>query len=416
MKADPGRGTAERYTDLEELRASITDLGRTRRRFQKAGRRYTAQAAPVDDLEIAAADLLRGARIAEKKLRRSLRVLMLQYADLWCRGGCGKSEGGQWAQWVLASGFERMRPLADLAGKSSEVRSLDGRVTAAVDVNMRLVDLDFAPDLMADPDYKASLLEAVNSAVRPIYRANHGTTDALMAELPPPEPMAMDDSEMEPALGAIWGLIWAQEKLAKLLAAINDGEELSRLAERNEEAARATQEEERDIRREIKTLRRFRRRLHAKADLSGVTPEDLADVAALKDLFGKTMLDDLGDLVDMPLGNAGRELIEQVGAQLKCRYQQDMELLRFKRYARLHGHRIAIVEAKTYEGRSSDGSVTARVAGTVRLVDVTLDSNGKAEPEQVKAGVIEAVNSAFKTVVSRRRFDPMQMMWGDLLG
>lgn len=304
MKADPGRVTAERYTDLEELRASITDLGRTRRRFQKAGSRHAAQAAPVDDFEIAAADLLRDARTAEKRLRRSLCLLMLQYADLWCRGGGGESEGGQWAQWVLTSGLERLRPLAELAGKSSEVRSLDGRVSAAVDVNMRLVDLDFDPGMMADPGYKASLLEAVNAAVRPIYRANHGTTDELMAELPPAEPMAGSGGEMEPAVGAVCGLVWAQEQLAELLAAINDGEEPSRLAERSEEAARATQVEERDIRREIKTLGRFRRRLHAKADLSDVKPEDLADVAALEELFGDTMLDHLDDMVYLPLGNA----------------------------------------------------------------------------------------------------------------
>ncbi len=416
MKADPGRVTAEPYTDLEELNASITDLDRTRRRFHKAGRRYAAQAAGVDDLEIAAADLLRTARIAEKRLRRSLGVLMFQYADLWCRGGRGNSEGAEWAQWVLATGFERLRPLTDLAGRSSEVRSRDDRVSVSVDANMRLVDLELDLGLMADPGYKASLLEAVNAAVRPIYWANHGTTDALMAELPPPVAMAEHDYEMGPALEAICGLVWVQEQLAELLAAIHDGEELSRLAERIEEAAGATQREASDIQREIKTFRRFRRRLHAKADLAAVTPEDLSDVAALEELFRDTMLDNPDDLVDTPLGKAGRALIETVAGELKRRYQEDLELLRFKRYARRHRYGIAIVEAKTYEAGSSDGSVTARVAGTVRLVDVTVDGSGKAEPDQVKAGVIEAVNSAFKRVVSFRRFDPMDMMLADLLG
>ncbi len=142
--------------------------------------------------------------------------------------------------------------------------------------------------------------------------------------------------------------------------------------------------------------------MKAKARLEQITPEDLADVRELEDLFRTEALDDLGDLVDSREARYTRAMIEEVTAELELKARHEDDLSAWQRLGRLARYRLASVEKESFEGRSSDGSVTARVAGTVHLIGVTLAAPAEGEPQQIRACVIEAINAAFDIVVRRR--------------
>ncbi len=405
----PAEVGAVRYPALAELKAALAALGRARRRLAEAGKSYAAGTATVDDVEAATVELLQRVQSVERPMRRMLLAIKIHYATLWLRGGGPRLEDSDWAVGAVEQWTEQTQPLSELCEKGSEGRSRDGRVTAAADQCMRLVELDFEPCLIAEPDYQASLIEAVNEAVRPVFRAFHGALDELMTELPEPELRPWEEEEM-PALYDLWGLLGLQEDIAELLSQTSRGEDLSSLPACVEEIVRSTREKEKRARRQIQPLRHYRRLLKAKARLEQLMPEDLADVKELEDLFRTEALDDLGDLVESREARYARAMIEQVTTELELKARHEQDLSTWQRLGRLARYRLASVEKESFEGRSSDGSVAARVAGTVRLIGVTLAAPPEGEPEKIRASVIEAINAAFGIVVRRRSISDSMMV------
>ncbi len=394
-----------RYPELADARSAIADLGRARRRLEKAGADYAAAVAPVDHVETAAVEVLCRAHSGVRALRRILLAIKIQYAVLYSRVE-DLSEGSDWLSGAVGKSLRAMEPLIELGDEPYDGRSRDGWATAVVDRDMRLVDLDADPALIRDPAYKSSLVEAVNAALRPIYRTFHGPRNDLMTEMPEPKPQPWDDPEDMAALDALWALFYLQEEVAEFLAWASRGWALSELAERAERLARSSRKGETAARREVGPVHRYRSLLKAKLRLPQVTKGDLAGLEELHEMFETAMLDDLSDLVDSPAKRAARKLIEAVKDDLKLRARYQVNLVEWQVHARRFRYRLAAIEEETFEGRASDGSVTARVAGTVHLVDVTLNGDRELEPEQLKAGLIEAINSAVKTVLCRRTWGP----------
>ncbi len=405
-----------RHPDLEELQATGADLGRARERFLEAVR---DSAEPSGErIEMAGAELLRQAVTAGHQLRRCLSVLMVAYALLWARvqrlAAAGIDEGEVDDELddiddepgVRIQALDRMTEMLEVLiaaeGETSEGRSADGRVSADVNADMQLVEMDFDPCLLSDPAYRESVVEAVNDGVGPVYRLRYETSPAL-----PPEPEPFEETPAvaggtadEAPMGIFHALIAVDEvqlKLARLLPRVSRGVDPRIVADRADMLEEICRDAEESLREHLPSLPGYRALLSAKAWPAALMADDLAELAGVEELFLEVNLDKDPELEWFPGGDLDqeyRDLVAMVAHQLQKKDQRRKDRLFWQGTARRLRSQVAEVERQTFEGRSRDGLVTARATGSARLIDFEVDAGCDAEPARVKAAVLAAVNAA----------------------
>ncbi len=409
--------SSERYSDLEDLHASVVDFGRVRDHFLDAARPLAEHAAG-DRVEMAGADLLRQAVTLARKLRRSLYAFAVHYAILWVRVHSREEEEPDddmdMAAWALDTFAQQLEIVQESMGGISECRSRDGRVRASVDDRMKLIELDFEPRLLEDPEYKAAVIEAVNAGIEPAFRRRNGIGDALLAGPEPLDEAAEVDGDEaggkadDPVfclLDALCVVEEVQNQLAQLLPRISRIEDPPSLAERIDEIVELCQEAEPLLRDHLPAMHGYRDLLYAKARLPDLTADDLAELEGCVQLFLDEDLDEVDEPVHVrgaDISEEARELVATVGDELQRQDQERKHRLSWQRIARYKRSQIAAVEGQTFEGHSRDGSVTARARGTAQLIDLSLDAGHRSEPARIRAAVIEAINSVIETAVHQR--------------
>ncbi len=260
------------------------------------------------------------------------------------------------------------------------------------------------------------------AALLPVARQRREYQDGL---LPEPEavgeePEAADD---EAAADGAWkagaalvGFEEVQLKLARFLAGISryvDAQPATMKAKELDEICRgqAALVEETCLQGEewlgegLPVIEDLRRRLPAKTRLPDPTPDDLAELEGLEQLFIDLELDEDPELERFPGADLDRQLrvlIAGVADQIQGREAARQLELSWQRSAQRIRSQMAEVESRTFEGRARGGLVTARADGTVQLIDLVVDADRLAETGDVEAAVIEAVNAALDEAAGRR--------------
>lgn len=433
-----------RFFDVEDLQASAAELTSARERFLEAVRH---SAEPADEeTEMAAADLLRQAVAIGGKLRRGLSALMVAYAAVWARAHRSgdfdndfddDDELGELDDfngfddddeidevddfdddelddddprvWALERMSENLELLIAAAGKTSEGRSADGQVKVIVDDRMRVIELDFDAHRLGDPGYKASVVEAVNAGISPVYGRRFSVAEAL---LPEPEsledvPEVADDGEADKTAMGLFKALCAveeiQQYLALVLSRISRGEGPGKLVEEVDLIEDVCLAGEESLRDHLPSAGGYHTLRPPMADLPGVKTGDLAGLESVAELFVEMDLDEQFELETHPGdGQHFRALVAVVAEELQRQDAQRKTQLSWLRRRRYMRARVAEVEQQTFEGRSDDGLVTARATGFVQLADVQLEPDRQAAPAAIKSAVIDAVNAALDTAAHRR--------------
>ncbi len=401
--------TAECYSDLESVQASAVDFEDALAHFLDATR-----GAAGDTVEIAGADLLRQAVALARMLRRSLSTFRVQYAFLWARADWAEEDEPEQEPHVasaLDSLVQELEALVDTIGEVSVGRSGDGTVSVRVDGRMKLVDLDFEPDQLQDPGYKAAVIEAVNAGIEPAARRRRGIANTMLVDSEPSSegtPGVDLDEPEDPIfflLDALCVVEEVQNQLAQLLPLVSGAEDLKPLMERIDEIEEISREAEELLRDHLPSAYAYRDLLYVKDRIRDLTEDDLDEVEGCRRLFLDADLDELDEPVTVPgvdLSEETRELIALCAGELQRQEDARESLLLWQSIARRTRSQVAEVERQTFEGRSRDGSVVARVSGVLQLVDLTLESAGESEPADARTAAAEAINSAIEAAMKQR--------------
>ncbi len=214
---------------------------------------------------------------------------------------------------------------------------------------------------------------------------------------------AEDDEAAIGVFGALCGVEEVQLCLAKLLPRLSRGEDPRRLVEQADLIEDACLYSEEKLRDHLPSVDSYHRLLPEKARLPDVTADDLAGLESVAELFVEMDLDQHFESEAVPGGRRNlRALVATVAEELQRQDEERRTQLHWQRRRQYMRARVAEVGQQTFEGRSSDGLVTAHARGSVELVDLQLDTDRQAEPAGIKAAVIDAANAALGTAVHRR--------------
>ncbi len=400
--------TVESSSDLNAVRVSAIDFQRAAAHFLDVARRATA-----DQVELAGADLLRHAVTLARRLGHGLAELRVQYALLWARAQSQVEEvledDDGVVEWALDTFIQQLGRLQESTGGLFEGRSRDGKVSASIDDRMKLVELDFEPRLLKEPDYRASVIEAVNAVIEPGFRRRNSVQEALLDESGPgdeiPDAGGDDTDPIFFMLDILCVVEEAQNRVAQFLPRISGGRDPKSLAEGVDGIEEICLEAEQLLRDHLPSLSAYRELLLAKARVPDLSEEDLADVEGCERLFLDQDLDEFDEPVtvgETDISQEARELVQIVADELQRREDELEARLLFQIAAQRVRSQIAEVERQTFAAHSQDGSVIARADGSPRLIDLTLDCDHQSEPARVRAAVIEAINSAIEMAAHRR--------------
>ncbi len=416
------------YPDVEALQAQAVDFASARERFMEAVR--DSPEPSVEKIEIAAAELLQQAVSFSRKHRRGLSALMATYAALWSDAHRPTAFDDLDEPDVMAAFMDdldveddphtdgmiesldrltdKLENLISHFDTITEGRSSNGRVIVHFDNDMRLIDLNLDPPSLSDPEYKASLIEAVNAGIEPVRRRRWGMAEAFLPEPEAPEesPEVADVPDSNDAamkvFGAVVGADEVQLNLAKLLPQSQDLPVVVERAEVIEDIC-LTVEEWLDG--QFAALDDCRALLAEKARLPDLTPDDLTGFASLEELFVDMELDEYFEVEPIPgldIGPEVRSMVETVARELRRQDEERKNQRYWQCVARRLDSQLAAVEQQTFEGHSSDGLVTARALGTVHLTELEVMTDRRSKASSIKQSVIEAVNAAIREANHRR--------------
>ncbi len=395
-----------RYSDLRDLRRSVTGLRPSRESFLAAIRGHS-DSDDFADIESAGLELLRQVELAEEKLRGSLSVIKLRYAVLWARQSISdrsyeRPHEGPLEQVLGETEKFLEKRLKEAPGTFAGLSEKSG-VRTTVDSKMKLVELDVDPSRLHQAEYKASLIEAVNAGVTPAFESRNALHGALFAGTDSPAeetPSWLERQEQYRqidaplCLEAYNDLMAAKSELENTLPQIASAKDFDHL----EDIAECVSDAEEGLALHISSLAGTRKLLETKSDLPRIYAADLDELEDVKRVF---LVEGLTPAI-FPRASSARQCVEAATAEIENQHAEEESRRSWQVMTRGVRQRVAEVELQTFEGHSQDDLVTASVTGAMQLVGLELRSNRDVEPQRIREDLIEAINGAFSGATRRR--------------